>query len=1398
MPDLEKGNVEELCRRVRIIYYPAHVSSTQALHEQLKSIKLSDFKDVELYLKSLKLIFQRLADQGETIPEGLRISFLIGGLPRPEYNTFILFTSSARTIADYQARLMEYARNEPNIPGSLHPQAKRGPQHPAHSARDKFKDTGKKGDKGKDNGSTKSQEDCRNFAAGRCRNGDKCPYRHAQLPTQLLSSAPSPKTKQARHCTHCSKDGHSEDTCFQKFPELAAKFRQDRAREKGHTAVQSGALPDPAHATQSGAPVSFRMFPYSDSAFAAYSDCAFAADSAIVTEVPLEFNFTADSAYATTSVPRGVIPVCWDSGCTSTIFTSTTGLINLRSPPGPIEITVGGGHGVSCSTIGDFDGHVLINGRLSPLSIQAVRVVPTFGINLHPLSLYKEVLFKDDVATATEGSTPVFQATKQANGLFWASLFPSSTSVTPVPDRAHYTHDEDISLHCIVVSDDVEHCYRCLTYDTAFVSRAYSEGLSELRLWHERLGHLNLAALCRLLGVPLPPKPFFCKGCVAGKSTRQSFKHLEWAPHFTAPRAAHTFHSDVAGPFTTTTDGFNSTIFFVCGHARFIFIKLVTTTSEYTLTWINLVNRQEAQAGSSRVVAVLHSDGATYMDTLAIREFNASRGIVHHTSPAYTPELNGIAEITIRVVFEMARTMCIHGGAPSHLGGDAQHYAVAILNHLPKSGDSKTRKELFTGKTEPDPLKKFRTLFCSVWVQDVHPGIKPASSKFAPRSIEYLYCGLSEDGYIVRSLADFKLRKQTVLHCVFDETSFPCRTRFNQGVDFSDPFPTGTVRLSGREVTLLPMPVPEATSLPVPVPALVSIDYSLQCGLLSSHREIALAADVTGAYSSFDAPPSMWAALNLGPTETTKLWYTALLDELSCHVKFKTLSPPLRKEDIPPGVRPIPLDGVLKIKREGRKKVRVIIKGFHLIDGRDYNETFAGVPDLTVIKLILSIVGVKDWELKGSDALTAFLQADIDSKILVQVPDWFLNPRPDFRRDVYTYHYLLKAIPGIPQAPRLFNRLVTSVVVAKAGLVQCPHCPSLFVCLRRKLIFFHWVDDFYMAYPTSSSAEALACWAVIRSQIDTDEPSDVIDMLGCEIVRDRPHRTLTILQTKAIRVLQSRVGFSDVRTADTPMDPRFIPTKADCPSQLNDDLRAQQSEYRSHLMSLVYFSRWTMPQISFAVSKLGKFMANPGPVHFTALKRLLRFVFGNAEVGLKFPAHATSKTNVYGYNDTSFADDVDTRRSTAGFAFFYAGCALTWHSRLLSSVTLSTNHTEYAGSSIASREGKFLHSVFTFLGMAREVSPIDLFGDNTGAVSLARNPIAHAKNKHIELADHYVRELVSAGVISTSHIPTVDMVADIFTKPLDVIKFSAHAATLTGQPPKSAKRKPVIGRRGPD
>ena len=295
-----------------------------------------------------------------------------------------------------------------------------------------------------------------------------------------------------------------------------------------------------------------------------------------------------------------------------------------------------------------------------------------------------------------------------------------------------------------------------------------------------------------------------------------------------------------------------------------------------------------------------------------------------------------------------------------------------------------------------------------------------------------------------------------------------------------------------------------------------------------------------------------------------------------------------------------------------------------------------------------------------------------------------------------------------------------------------------------------------------------------------DEPSPATTMLGANITRNRPQRSLKITQTKAIKALQNKLNYELSGGAPTPMRSDFIPRKSDCPDYKDTDLAARQSEYRSFLMSLVWIARWSMPQISYAVSKLGKFIANPGEVHMVALKRLLRYVFANADAGMSFPAEQTPSTKLYGHCDSSHADDVDTRRSTLGTVFFYAGCAVSWSSRLHSYVTTSTNHTEYCALGKAAREAKYLHSIFTFIGREQDVSPIVLFCDNSGAVTLSHNAVDQTKTKHVDISEHYTRELVEAGVIETKHISKKEMIADLFTKALDTAKFRHFTKRLIG------------------
>jgi hypothetical protein len=63
-------------------------------------------------------------------------------------------------------------------------------------------------------------------------------------------------------------------------------------------------------------------------------------------------------------------------------------------------------------------------------------------------------------------------------------------------------------------------------------------------------------------------------------------------------------------------------------------------------------------------------------------------------------------------------------------------------------------------------------------------------------------------------------------------------------------------------------------------------------------------------------------------------------------------------------------------------------------------------------------------------------------------------------------------------------------------------------------------------------------------------------------------------------------------------------------------------------------------------------------------------------------------------------------------------------------------------------------------------------------MKLAKNPVFHARTKHIEIHHHFIRERVVEGEISLQYINTNFQPADILTKPLGRIKFETHRHNL--------------------
>ena len=192
-------------------------------------------------------------------------------------------------------------------------------------------------------------------------------------------------------------------------------------------------------------------------------------------------------------------------------------------------------------------------------------------------------------------------------------------------------------------------------------------------------------------------------------------------------------------------------------------------------------------------------------------------------------------------------------------------------------------------------------------------------------------------------------------------------------------------------------------------------------------------------------------------------------------------------------------------------------------------------------------------------------------------------------------------------------------------------------------------------------------------------------------------------------------------------------------------------------------------------------MHNPSDEAIVALKRLLRYVFSTADLGLVYDFSGQRKREhdeFGGYYDASFGDCPDTKRSTGGHCVTWYGCVVAWLSKLHPYITTSTNRSEYVAGATCVRECTFQGHLAEELGMERPV--FKLWSDNTGNIRQIQNPCQRAATKHIEIADHFIREQCDKGRVTVTYVDTKDMVADIFTKALGKEPVTKHRAKLVG------------------
>ncbi|MCO5605254.1 hypothetical protein L7F22_059434 [Adiantum nelumboides] len=138
--------------------------------------------------------------------------------------------------------------------------------------------------------------------------------------------------------------------------------------------------------------------------------------------------------------------------------------------------------------------------------------------------------------------------------------------------------------------------------------------------------------------------------------------------------------------------------------------------------------------------------------------------------------------------------------------------------------------------------------------------------------------------------------------------------------------------------------------------------------------------------------------------------------------------------------------------------------------------------------------------------------------------------------------------------------------------------------------------------------------------------------------------------------------------------------------------------------------------------------------------------------------------------NADFAGHPDCRKSTFGYVFTFTEGAVSWISRLQKCVALSTTEAEYVAATEASKEALWLMRLVEEFGIKSQV-PV-LHCDSQSAIMLARNPVFHAKTKHIEVKYHFIRSVLDDKSITLVKVHTDDNLADLLTKSLPAERFA--------------------------
>ncbi|GJX38103.1 retrotransposon protein, putative, ty1-copia subclass [Tanacetum coccineum] len=255
-------------------------------------------------------------------------------------------------------------------------------------------------------------------------------------------------------------------------------------------------------------------------------------------------------------------------------------------------------------------------------------------------------------------------------------------------------------------------------------------------------------------------------------------------------------------------------------------------------------------------------------------------------------------------------------------------------------------------------------------------------------------------------------------------------------------------------------------------------------------------------------------------------------------------------------------------------------------------ETFSPIAYIRAIRILLAIAAFYDYDIWQMDVKIDFLNGHLSEDVYMVQSQGFVDPKHPNK-----VCKLQHSIYGLKQASRSWIKRFDEEI-KKISFTQNPDEPCVYLKASGSNVVFlvlYFNDILLMGNSVTMPHEVKSWLCKCFSMKDLGEASYI---LGIKIIRDRSKRLIALSQSAYLEKILKKFRMENSKKGYTPM--------------------MEKLDYKKSQGSIMYAVKCTRLDVAFAQNLCSRFQQNPGEIHWTVVKTILKYLRNTKDMVLVY------------------------------------------------------------------------------------------------------------------------------------------------------------------------------------